>query len=256
VPDPLAASARSSVGHRPTRSESAIMSGNDVPNSRNTDPPSGSTTEEEEDAVVVIPRLGSSVEEEDVRRLLGSHGIRATRPRRHSSRRTLHPEDEDMEMTDVEDRERTEDDAETNFDEVDTERLSSDLGSRGGSPNPVTIMPTVHSIDPSSGLSSVSHSIPELVREYTRHRSSRYLSSTVSGGSRSFRQPPPYSMLGRVTSWDEQKEASLTSEDNLDLAGTCFDPTGSYIYVGSVKGVVEYRVRGAEKRWWKRPQWA
>ena len=43
---------------------------------------------------------------------------------------------------------------------------------------------------------------------------------------------------------------------DVDLAGTCFDPTGSSIYVASVKGVAEWTVRGAEQRWWTDPEWA
>ena len=43
--------------------------------------------------------------------------------------------------------------------------------------------------------------------------------------------------------------------DDLDLAGTCFDPSGRFLYVGSVEGVVEWSVRGAEKRWWTESGW-
>jgi hypothetical protein len=51
-------------------------------------------------------------------------------------------------------------------------------------------------------------------------------------------------------------EESLKAEDTLDLAGVCFDPTGSHVYVGSSKGIVEYRIKGAEKTWWSSTQWA
>ncbi|KAK0469556.1 uncharacterized protein EV420DRAFT_1495245 [Desarmillaria tabescens] len=40
-------------------------------------------------------------------------------------------------------------------------------------------------------------------------------------------------------------------EDNhLDIAGTCFDPSGAYIYVATTESVAEWSVNGAEKRWW------
>ncbi|KAK0229276.1 hypothetical protein EDD85DRAFT_974320 [Armillaria nabsnona] len=40
-------------------------------------------------------------------------------------------------------------------------------------------------------------------------------------------------------------------EDNhLDIAGTCFDPSGAYIYVATMESVAEWSVNGAEKRWW------
>jgi hypothetical protein len=44
-------------------------------------------------------------------------------------------------------------------------------------------------------------------------------------------------------------------DDDLDLAGTCFDPSGRFLYVGSTEGVVEWSVRGAEKRWWSEGGW-
>ena len=44
-------------------------------------------------------------------------------------------------------------------------------------------------------------------------------------------------------------------EDDLDLAGTCFDPTGGHVYVASTDGVVEWSVRGADKRWWFENGW-
>ena len=43
---------------------------------------------------------------------------------------------------------------------------------------------------------------------------------------------------------------------HLDLAGTCFDPSGAWLYVASATGVVEWRVRGGEKRWWSESVWA
>lgn len=43
---------------------------------------------------------------------------------------------------------------------------------------------------------------------------------------------------------------------HLDLAGTCFDPRGSWLYVASTAGIVEWGVRGGEKRWWAEAVWA
>lgn len=39
-------------------------------------------------------------------------------------------------------------------------------------------------------------------------------------------------------------------EDNVDITGLCFDPTGKRFYVATMHGVGEWSVRGAEKRWW------
>ncbi|KAI9511910.1 hypothetical protein F5148DRAFT_1167363 [Russula earlei] len=43
---------------------------------------------------------------------------------------------------------------------------------------------------------------------------------------------------------------------HLDLAGTCFDPRGAWLYVASTAGIVEWGVRGGEKRWWAEAVWA
>ncbi|KAJ7015753.1 hypothetical protein C8F04DRAFT_1284870 [Mycena alexandri] len=50
-----------------------------------------------------------------------------------------------------------------------------------------------------------------------------------------------------------EEEADLDVERNL--AGACFDPSGSYVYVASDTGVAEWGVRGAEKRWWVDGAW-
>lgn len=42
----------------------------------------------------------------------------------------------------------------------------------------------------------------------------------------------------------------------VDIAGTCFDPSGEYIYVGSVRDISEWKVRGAEQTWWSDFAWA
>jgi len=51
----------------------------------------------------------------------------------------------------------------------------------------------------------------------------------------------------------------LTSEigyrDDLDIAGTCFDPTDGYIYVASEESIVEWSLRDADKRWWFESSW-
>jgi hypothetical protein len=61
---------------------------------------------------------------------------------------------------------------------------------------------------------------------------------------------------------DEQEEKAKEGEDapdvssgELDLAGVCFDPSGSRLYVASTRSVAEWHVRGAEKRWWSGDGW-
>ncbi|PFH47846.1 hypothetical protein AMATHDRAFT_6350 [Amanita thiersii Skay4041] len=43
--------------------------------------------------------------------------------------------------------------------------------------------------------------------------------------------------------------------DELDLAGVCFDPSGAKVYVASAKSVVEWSLKGADKRWWSGGAW-
>ncbi|KAG6906743.1 hypothetical protein DXG01_012295 [Tephrocybe rancida] len=50
-------------------------------------------------------------------------------------------------------------------------------------------------------------------------------------------------------------EVQPTYVEELDIAGTCFDPSGKHIYVASTESVVEWSLRGAEKRWWAGGQW-
>jgi hypothetical protein len=49
---------------------------------------------------------------------------------------------------------------------------------------------------------------------------------------------------------------TVTTPAHLDLAGTCFDPRGAWLYVASTTGIVEWGVRGGEKRWWAEAVWA
>lgn len=237
IPDPLSASKRPYIERRTPR---------DTLSSYNNPPPppriaiSASDTtsdEEDDDGVVLIPRLGSSREEEAVQRTLGRHGIRAARPPL-SSRRT-HSEDDDLDMAEIEEMRRREEAGD--YDDAETECLSSAGGSRSSSPIPVANAP-IHSFGSSPRANG-----------YLRPRGVRSISSAGVGNLRPARQAPPYPVPSRVSSWSRKEE---NPEDTLDLAGTCFDPTGSYIYAASVKGVTEYKCRGAEKRWFTSTQWA
>ncbi|KAI0313643.1 hypothetical protein OF83DRAFT_513177 [Amylostereum chailletii] len=48
---------------------------------------------------------------------------------------------------------------------------------------------------------------------------------------------------------------TMATPPHLDLAGTCFDPRGTHVYVASTAGIVEWRVRGSEKQWWHQSAW-
>ncbi|KAM6490571.1 hypothetical protein JOM56_013914 [Amanita muscaria] len=53
--------------------------------------------------------------------------------------------------------------------------------------------------------------------------------------------------------FDREREQDDSGE--LDLAGVCFDPSGGHVYVASTKSIVEWNVRGADKRWWSSDGW-
>ncbi|KAI0289717.1 hypothetical protein BC826DRAFT_1030078 [Russula brevipes] len=55
---------------------------------------------------------------------------------------------------------------------------------------------------------------------------------------------------------DAEVSGILATPAHLDLAGTCFDPRGAWLYVASTAGIVEWGVRGGEKRWWAEAVWA
>jgi len=69
-------------------------------------------------------------------------------------------------------------------------------------------------------------------------------------------QVPPSPSRGVSRYQQGRHQRKITRNADLDLAGTCFDPSGAYIYVASVDGVAEWSVRGAEKRWWFGSEWA
>ncbi|KAF8895983.1 hypothetical protein BD779DRAFT_1493299 [Infundibulicybe gibba] len=70
------------------------------------------------------------------------------------------------------------------------------------------------------------------------------------------------SPLSSGSSWDQEHTRarkiveSVAFEDDLDLAGTCFDPSGHHVYVASTESVAEWSIQGAEKRWWNQSEWA
>ena len=259
IPDPTISSLRISggLGHRSTRSESAISN---IPSINSVglpaltvDGPFSSDEEVDDDGVVVVPRLGSSREEEDVSRLLRRHGLRTARTRLRPIRRRSESQqgrDEDMEMTDVDEHEDRGDQMEV--DELETECLSSAAGSRAGSPTPMAAYnPPSHTFSsPSLTTSTLSSGPPYVAR---RPRGTRTINPVPTNSSRNLRV---LVNAGRARRQETLTEESLRAGDTLDLAGVCFDPTGSHVYVGSSKGIVEYRRKGAEKTWWSGTQWA
>jgi len=87
---------------------------------------------------------------------------------------------------------------------------------------------------------------------------------TSRAPSRAASPPPRQRRLAMHSGSPEMAGAETAAElggtvatpPHLDLAGTCFDPRGAWLYVASTAGIVEWGVRGGEKRWWAEAVWA
>lgn len=128
-------------------------------------------------------------------------------------------------------------------DTMDLDELEVDCLSRGGSP------PPMNSYRPSSPYRPISPS--PLSSQTYRPASPPYRPMTPSFH--------PYARTSRRTHGEEgevERAGSVAEYEDVDIAGTCFDPTGAFLYVGTTTGVAEWAVRGSEKRWWGSGQWA
>lgn len=174
----------------------------------------------------MIPSMGDPRIEEDVQALLGRHGIRA---RQHSELRYPYSGE----------RTANEDEMEVDELELESDCFPSRTPSRSSSPSPSTRV--------ASGSPSASRplSVPAPVRSFTRRSSGRHLDA-------------PQEEEEDGDHDDHDMILDLGEEDaeaDMDLAGTCFDPSGGYVYVASTEGIAEWSVRGAEKRWWFDDSW-
>ncbi|KAG6856270.1 hypothetical protein H0H87_005955 [Tephrocybe sp. NHM501043] len=174
--------------------------------------------EVEHNDILVIPPFGDPGIESDVHALLGSHGIRSRQQSEEDTNTgSTHGDYEyTPRQTYITVNSRRGRDDDIEVDELES-CASSRVPSRSSSPSPSTHLPAVTS--PSRFASPIS--------------------ANASARDRS-RRPT---------------EVQPTYVDDLDIAGTCFDPSGKHIYVASVESVVEWSVRGAEKRWWAGSQW-
>ena len=152
-------------------------------------------------------------------------------------------------MTDVDEQEDRGDDMEV--DELDTECLSSAAGSRAASPTSMATYTPSHTFSsPSLVTPTLSPGPPYVSR---RPRGIRTVDPASTNSIPTLRV---LANASRVRRQEVPAEESRGTEETLDLAGVCFDPTGSRVYVGSSKGIIEYRLKGAEKTWWSSTQWA
>lgn len=190
--------------------------------------PHSSAGEEDSDGLVVIPPLGDRELDDNVRRLLESNNSATLRIRGL-------PSDADRDG----DRDDLRED-EMDVDELEADCLSSYNPSRAGSPAP--------GAQSSSAPSGSALARYDPVRRANllerRESSSPYISRR--GSSQGLRRHQ------RRTAGDGASD----TEVDQDLAGTCFDPSGEYVYVAASAGIAEWNVRGAEQRWWSEPTFA
>ena len=173
---------------------------------------------EDVDGIVVIPPLGDPQVEDDVRRLFNQQGLR--------TRSAILDRSDLREPTPERERETPDEDETMDLDEPESDCFSSHTPSRAPSP----ALPQ-------------SPTAPARSSEHLRVSRPGLLARRESSG--------PY-----IVRRARRAKRPERADPDVDLAGTCFDPTGSAIYVASVKGVAEWTVRGAEQRWWTHPEWA
>ncbi|KAG2131376.1 WD40-repeat-containing domain protein [Suillus clintonianus] len=135
-------------------------------------------------------------------------------------------------------------------DTMDLDELEVDCLSRGGSP------PPINSYRPPSPYRPISPS--PLSSQIYRPASPPYrpVSPPYRPMTPSFH---PYRRTPRRTHGEEgevERVGNVAENEDMDIAGTCFDPTGGFLYVATTAGVAEWTVHGSEKRWWGSGQWA
>ena len=66
---------------------------------------------------------------------------------------------------------------------------------------------------------------------------------------------PPSLALGRgsltpprtVSLFAQQQQFQMTYVEHLDIAGTCFDPSGRFVYVGATEAVAEWGISNVQQ---------
>ncbi|KAH9942744.1 hypothetical protein B0H21DRAFT_750157 [Amylocystis lapponica] len=181
--------------------------------------------EDEADSIVVIPPLGDREVEDDVRRLLGRHGLQ-TRRTESVDREWVREDGAGWEHLEEAG------EGEMDVDELESDCFSSHTPSRA--PSPVSAAPPM-----SRSLDMLRAPRPSLL--VRRESSGPYIARQTPGASRRHRRA---------------LQADVIPDVDQDLAGVCFDPSGTCVYVASTRGVAEWKVRGAEQRWWADTTWA
>ncbi|KAG6846709.1 hypothetical protein H0H93_012326 [Arthromyces matolae] len=166
--------------------------------------------------ILIIPPLGDPAIESDVQALLGSHGIRT---------QTSHGGN----------------------DEEDDPNTGSAHGDYEYTPRPtyVTVNPISDDVEVDEIESDCVSASSRVPSRSSSPSPSTHMPVVVSPSPARFSSP---AIRERV-----KQQAEYV--DDLDIAGTCFDPMGRHVYVATSESVVEWSVRGTDKRWWAGSEW-
>jgi hypothetical protein len=191
------------------------------------------------DGIVVIPHFGDAVVENEVRQLFGSHGIRT----RHAP---IEPSQFDADF---------EADADALYrSAVEAEEQARERHSLAYQRE--REREAEHEAEQYENADGDVMEVDELESDcLSSHTPSRSSSPSPSTHIPLQVSPPPVRVVPRHHRGGRHRR-TIARKADLDLAGTCFDPSGGFIYVASVDGVAEWSVRGAEKRWWFGSEWA
>lgn len=191
------------------------------------------------EGIVVIPPLGDREVDDDVRRLFqGRHALR--------TRTSTSALDDPDGLEPSRDEEGL--DNEMDVDELESDCLSSYNPSRASSPAPAS-----NTRAQSSSQSAIP--TPPSSSSAARHEPARRASLLERRESSGPYMPRRTSSQGLRRN-RRQTESPAETDVEVDIAGTCFDPSGEYIYVASTRGISEWKVRGAEQTWWSDFAWA
>ncbi|KAG5644182.1 hypothetical protein DXG03_009023 [Asterophora parasitica] len=175
--------------------------------------------------ILIIPPFGDPNIESDVQALLGSHGLRT---RLQST--SMHIDDD-------------ENDPNTGSTHGDYEYMPR---------------PTYMTVNSRRTRGDDEIEVDEIESECASHNPSR--SSSPSPSMHVPHVPSP-SRLASPASMAVPARAACAGDmqfayvDDLNIAGTCFDPSGRHLYVASTESVAEWSVRGADRQWWAGSQW-
>lgn len=183
--------------------------------------------------IVVIPSLGDRNLESEVHALLNP---------RNNNNREYREEEEEEEEERGPDGDRNTGSSHADYDYRAPVSRSTSTLARQGDDMEVDELESdcLSSRTPSRSTSPVP---PQTTSSQDRHAPNSTAISTNSGQRYRTRQE------------NKPLATEISYRDDLDIAGTCFDPSGGRIYVATKENLVEWSLRDADKRWWTERSW-